>query len=144
MAQGIGPGTDGLGLQRFQREGIAHLIGNDALQVGFQGKRQDGLDRAVLDGEFQVSGIDAGLEVKADTGFDIAVLAAQEGKLLAGGQGKTVVEKDQLSFSQEHGDLCPRRQQDFHPVRAAGEIPAFQRHPGFIRQIQAGKQYPDV
>ena len=79
-----------------------------------------------------------------DTVIHVPVQLTQQLQLLAHGQGEPVMEEHQLPVPQEHGHLCARGKQRFGPVRAADQVTAVQRHPRFVRQVQAGEQHPDL
>ena len=106
MAQGISPGADRLGFQGFLREAVAHLIGNHPLQIGFQGKGQDGHDGVVLDGKGKISGIETVLQVKSDAGCRSTGMLPQEGSAFAQQEGDAAGEEDQLLILQADGGFC--------------------------------------
>ena len=143
FAQRISPGADGLGFQGFQRKGIAHFIGHDALQIGFQRQGQHCLDRAVFYRQGQVSRVEALLEIETDAGYGIAFLLPQEGQFFPGGQGDGAGKKDELSAAQEDSDVRVGREQKLCSVRAAGQVAAFQCHPDGVRQVETPQRYPD-
>ena len=89
LAQHIGAGGHGLGLQRLQREGIAHFIGHNAQQVILHMQSQNGLQHTLRNFQPQVALIQSRIVHPTETDLGrVRVGVPGQGQVVSAVQGQ--------------------------------------------------------
>ena len=138
--QGVGAGADSLGLEGLQGEAVAHLIGDDALEVVLHGQGEDGLQQSALDGQLQVAGVEVAPFAEADARAAlIGGSVADEADVIAHLQAHALVEQVDLSAADLHGDPAALWEGHGGSAAGGGGIYAVQDKVGAVGEVEAAQ-----